>query len=60
MAAINRQKLQELALMRIAEAKVLFNASHFAGAYYLAGYAIECGLKACIAKTVNQYDFPSK
>ena len=30
------------------------------GAYYLAGYAVECALKACIAKLVNQYDFPDK
>ncbi len=25
-----------------------------------AGYAVECGLKACIAKLTNQYDFPDK
>lgn len=30
------------------------------GAYYLAGYAVECALKACIAKLTNQYDFPDK
>jgi hypothetical protein len=27
-------------------------------AYYLAGYALECGLKACIAKLMNPDDFP--
>jgi hypothetical protein len=26
--------------------------------YYLAGYAVECALKACIAKLTNQDDFP--
>jgi len=31
-----------------------------AGAYYLAGYAVECGFKACIAKQVRRYDFPDK
>lgn len=30
------------------------------GAYYLAGYAIECALKACIAKRTQQHDFPDK
>jgi hypothetical protein len=32
----------------------------YEGAYYLMGYAIECALKACIAKQTNQYDFPDK
>ena len=30
----------------------------FDGAYYLAGYAIECGLKSGIAKLTKQDDFP--
>ena len=30
------------------------------GAYYLAGYAVECAIKACIAKTTNRHDFPEK
>ena len=30
----------------------------YAGAYYLAGYAVECALKAAVAKQVNQHDFP--
>jgi HEPN domain-containing protein len=29
---------------------VLLEAGLYAGAYYLAGYAVECALKACIAK----------
>lgn len=29
-------------------------------AFYLAGYAVECGLKACIAKRVQRHDFPEK
>jgi len=28
------------------------------GAYYLAGYSIECALKACIAKSTERHDFP--
>jgi hypothetical protein len=30
------------------------------GAYYLAGYCIECGLKACIAKLAQRHEFPNK
>jgi len=55
---MNRDDLQQLAKMRLAEAQVLLASGHFAGAYYLAGYAVECALKACIAKEVQEYDFP--
>lgn len=57
---MNRSDLQQLANLRLAEAQTLLSAGHAAGAYYLAGYAIECALKACIAKGVQQYDFPDK
>jgi hypothetical protein len=30
------------------------------GAYYLAGYAVECAVKACIAKRTQRYEFPDK
>jgi hypothetical protein len=30
------------------------------GAYYLAGYSVECALKACIAKMTQRHDFPDK
>ncbi len=30
------------------------------GTYYLAGYAVECALKACIAKQIIAEDFPDK
>ena len=30
------------------------------GAYYLMGYAVECALKACIAKQIRRHDFPDK
>jgi len=57
---MNRTDLQKLSNMRIREAKVLFAAGEYSGAYYLAGYAIECALKACFAKGVKRYDFPAK
>ena len=57
---MNRADLQALARLRIAEARVLLANGRFAGAYYLAGYAVECALKACIAKQTARYDFPDK
>ncbi len=32
----------------------------FDGAYYLAGYAVECAIKACIAKGTQRGEFPDK
>jgi hypothetical protein len=57
---VNRTDFQRLADVRIAEARQLFAAGMFDGAYYLAGYAVECGLKACIARLTNEHDFPDK
>lgn len=57
---LNRRKLKELALMRIRDAEVLLKGKRYGGAYYLCGYAVECALKACIAKQTHRYDFPDK
>ena len=55
---MNRNDLQHIAQLRIKEANVLLANRCFEGAYYLSGYAIECALKACIAKQTQRYDFP--
>jgi hypothetical protein len=57
---MNRNDFQQLARLRLREARVLLQNGCFEGAYYLAGYAVECALKACIAKKVRRYDFPDK
>jgi len=57
---VNRIDFQNLANERIAEAKILFDAGKWSGAYYLSGYAVECGLKACIAKLSKPDEFPDK
>lgn len=57
---MNKSDLEALTSLRLSEAKCLLNNGLYQGAYYLCGYSIECALKACIAKTVSQYDFPSK
>lgn len=59
-AVLNRALLQSLAEERLREAKLLLDAGLFTGAYYLTGLGIECALKACIARSVKEYDFPDK
>ncbi len=57
---MDRKDLQSLSRWRLLEAKALLRAGLPNGAYYLAGYSIECALKACIAKNTRRYDFPDK
>jgi HEPN domain-containing protein len=57
---MNRSDFQLLAKVRLREAKLLLAANAPDGAYYLAGYAVECALKACIAKATKRHDFPDK
>ena len=57
---MNRDHFQQLADVRIDEALMLLAQGKYDGAYYLAGYAVECGLKACIARLTNQNDYPPK
>ena len=55
---MNRKDFKELASIRLGDAQVLLRNGNYEGAYYLCGYVIECGLKACIAKQTRHYDFP--
>lgn len=55
---MTREDFQKLAILRLKEAKILYDNGCYAGAYYLAGYSIECALKACIAKETKKYQFP--
>jgi HEPN domain-containing protein len=52
--SLSRTELQQLAEIRIAEANVLLANGMWDGTYYLAGYAVECGLKACIMAHVER------
>jgi hypothetical protein len=51
---VNRAAWQQLAEERIEDAGILLAAGRWSAAYYLAGYAVECGLKACILAYVEQ------
>jgi HEPN domain-containing protein len=55
---MNRDDFRDLACIRLKEAKILLDNQRWEGAYYLCGYVVECGLKACIAKKTREYDFP--
>jgi HEPN domain-containing protein len=58
---MNRAELQRLARERIRDAKILLANRRWSGAYYLAGYAVECGFKSCvIAYLMRTDDFPEK
>ena len=57
---MNRADFRKLTEIRIKEAKVLLDRKCYEGAYYLAGYAVECALKACIAKETKADDFPPR
>ncbi len=58
---VTRAEFQELSEQRLREAKVLLDQGQWDGAYYLAGYAVELGLKARIIKTLLVTDaFPDK
>lgn len=57
---MNRRNLQALARLRQREAEALLKAGFPAGAYYLAGYAVECALKAGIARLTRRHDFPDR
>jgi len=57
---MNRIDFQKVAETRLQESKALLTAGFPEGAYYLAGYAVECALKACISKRTQEHDFPEK
>jgi HEPN domain-containing protein len=57
---MHRGDFQIISKLRTKEARALLDKGFYSGAYYLLGYAVECGLKACIAKKTRRYDFPDK
>jgi len=57
---MNRADLQNIAKIRVKEAKVLIDNKCFEGAYYLLGDAVECALKSYIAKQTKRFDFPDR
>src|ERR1700761_174624 len=57
---MTRQLLIDLSRSRIKESKILFDNNEYNGSYYLAGYSVECALKACLSKTFRASKIPDK
>jgi HEPN domain-containing protein len=57
---LKRADLQSIAECKLEDAILLLNNRRFSNAYYLSGYAIEIGLKACIAKQFTADVIPDK
>jgi HEPN domain-containing protein len=57
---VTRKELEALSRIRLREAEALARLGMSDGAYYLAGYCVECALKACIAKATQRQEFPDK
>lgn len=55
----HRDQWRKLSEIRIADAEVLLASERYDAAYYLAGYAVECALKARIVRVLEGY-FPPK
>ncbi len=56
----HRGQWQKLCDTRVEDAEVLIRNGRHAGAYYLAGYAVECALKAKVASLMKEDYFPPK
>ncbi|MFH7585469.1 HEPN domain-containing protein [Oceanimonas smirnovii] len=52
--------LQRLAEARLEDSVFLLRANRASSAYYLAGYSVELGLKACISKLFQENVIPDK
>ena len=55
-----RVDLQANAQSKIDDALLLFKNKSYSNAYYLSGYAVEIGLKACIARHICNETVPDK
>lgn len=54
------EQYKVLAERYIVDGEILLNARRWSSAYYLAGYSVECGLKACAAKRIRAECVPDK
>jgi HEPN domain-containing protein len=57
---MTRRDFQRLTRLRLNDARILLRNGNNEGAYYLTGLAVECALKAAIARRTQRHDFPPK
>ena len=58
MSSPSAHELQQLTTRRLDEARALLAAQQFSGAWYIAGYAVELALKACVCKALSLMSYP--
>ena len=47
---MTREDYRQLSDLHVQHGKALLDGGFYSGTWYISGYAVECGLKACIAK----------
>ena len=57
---LRRSDLRANAESKLEDAIILLQNGRYSNAYYLAGYAVEIGLKACIAAQISAETIPDK
>lgn len=57
---ITRSELRKLVERRLKDAHVLMGGRRYESAYYIAGYAVECAIKACIARQFRRNTIPDR
>src|SRR5260370_40611533 len=57
---MTRKDFQRLTRLRLNEARTLLRNGNKEGAYYLTGLAVECALKAAIARRTQRHEVPPK
>lgn len=57
---MTRIDLQKLAQVKFDDAVLLCDHGRFGNSFYLAGYSVELGLKACVAKQIREHQIPDK
>ena len=57
---MDRRTFRRLADTRLIEAQALLRSRQWSGAYYLAGYSVECGLKAVLVMQFQRWQLPDK
>jgi HEPN domain-containing protein len=55
---MTRKDFQRLTRLRLNDARTLLKNGNYEGAYYLTGLAVECALKAAIARRTQRHEFP--
>jgi hypothetical protein len=60
MVALPRSTLQRLADAKVEDARLLFQHRRYSNSYYLYGYGIELGLKACVSRQIAAETIPDR